>query len=515
MKHFCFNNILHIFIIYIIFLLHLNNIILGEGAIWEGISKDEIRNVKHLTHEVELQIYSQHTQNCMALFCNEKESKCKNVYKEFVKASNELIDNDVVFVYVDTISLAKTADNFEIKNIPKILTFKDFDPEKGYTFNRKYTKENILEWFKLLPEPSIEIMEKNNVEKYVEMHKKKGYASIIAFCIRGSDNANKFVHFGETQKLPNLAVGLIYVENEEDVKIEIFNGPGSTIPKENLKYKDTYVPYNGIWTSDSIYQFADNYMKQFPIIINYHRKSLPPLNGDIYFYIFNRFGEYSDTLYVELYDLIMKHNQIKFVFPRKDEVLEHFNIENHMSLISIMDYNNASFVTLSQMLRPKKYAKIMDENITVSHVESFLDEFLKNNLAVYRKSEKPIKRREKQKYQILCSNDFESYVMDPEKLVLIFYHVQGCKECKPLFTFWDTVANYFHLENKYKDVLVATMDAKLNDMIDESVDYYPSLALYPKGENKLKRKHILLFPMKLDTLIDVVDEYLEDLDQDL
>ncbi|CRG96741.1 protein disulfide isomerase, putative [Plasmodium gallinaceum] len=481
----------------------------------DGISEEETKNIKHLTHEVELQIYSQHSENVIALFCNNKELKCKNAYKEFIEASNELVDNEIVFVYVDTLTLPKTADNFEIKNVPKILTFRDFDPEKGYTFSKKYTKENIIEWFKLLPLPSIEVMDKTNVDKYVELQKKKGYASIIAFAIKNSDNAHKFVHFGETHKIPNLSVGLAYVEKEEETKIEIFNGPGSTIPNDLIRYKDVYIPDNNIWVSDKIYKFTKDYMDQFPIIINYSRKIIRPINNDIYFYIFSNLGDYSESLYAELYNVIKNYPEIKFVFPKSEEKSELFQLEHDMNLVCILDYRNASFDAVYQLLRPKKFIKEIDGDIKSEIVKNFIEDFYNNKITQYRKSQKPIKRREQQHYQIICTNNFESFVFDPERIVLIFYHVQGCKECKPILSFWESVSNYFHLENKYKNVLVATMDAKLNDMIDETVEFFPTLAIYPKGEDKLKRRKVFLFPVKLDTLIDIVDEMLEDIEEDL
>ncbi|CAD2090218.1 protein disulfide isomerase, putative [Plasmodium vinckei brucechwatti] len=478
-------------------------------SIWEGVSDDLAKKVNHLTHEMELQIYSQHTQYCVALFCTHNEIKCKDVYKEFVNAANAIDKEDIVFVYVDTVKLAKTADNFEIKNVPKILIFRDFDPEKGYTFHNKYTKENIIEWLNTIPMPSVEVMEPGDVNKYVEMNKKKGFASIIAYCTKNSKNPDKFVHFGETHKIPNLAIGLTYIDNNEESRIEIANGPGSTIPNNSIKYKDVYKPANNIWTSDSILNFASDYMNQFPIVINYTRKLRHPIKDEIYLYLYNEFGGYTDSTYVEVYDVIQKYKKIKFVFPRKEEITEMFGLEEGNKYICIMDYTDSNIDAAYALLRPRKYVQQLTENIKSKTVEKFIDDFYNNKVPEFRKSEKSVKRLHKQNYQILCSNNFESYVLDPNKLVIVFYHVHGCKECKPLFSFWEKVANYFHLEYPKEDILVATMDAKLNDMFDTSIKVYPSAAIYPKGADKIKRRTHIMFPIKLDTLIDVVEEILE------
>ncbi|SBT76387.1 protein disulfide isomerase, putative [Plasmodium ovale] len=493
---------IYIFVLFF-FLLKLDNC-----EIWEGISDEEAKNVKHLTHDVELQIYSQHTLNCVALFCNNTEKKCKNVYKEFVKASNEVEGYDVTFAYIDTLKLKKTAENFEINDVPKILIFKDYDAEKGYTFNKKYTKENIIEWLKLPPIPSVEVMDRNNVDKYVEMQKKKGYACIIAYCIKNSDNAHKFIHFGETHKIPNLSVGLTYVEKDEESKIDILNGPGSTVPNDLIKYNDTYKPDSNLWTSEQIFNFANGYMEQFPVNINYNRKGNKPEKGEIYFYLYSHPGGYSDSLYAQLYNIIKENPKIKFVFPQREEMLELFGLDKTGNFLCLLDYRDSSIDVLYNLLRPKKYIREVGENIKPEDVSSLIDDFYNNKIAQFKKSQKPVKRREKEKYQILCSDNFESFVFDPEKVVLIFYHVEGCKECKPLFFFWESVANHFHLEYQNDQVLVATMDAKLNDMVDQSVNFYPSVAIYPK-DNKLKRRKFLFFPIKLETLIDLVDEMLE------
>ncbi|CDU17595.1 hypothetical protein YYC_02573 [Plasmodium yoelii 17X] len=481
---------------------------LFKCSIWEGVSDDFAKKVNHLTHEMELQIYSQHTQYCVALFCNHNEIKCKDVYKEFVSAANAIDKGDVVFVYIDTVKLAKTADNFEIKNVPKILIFRDYDPEKGYTFHKKYTKENIIEWLNTLPMPSVEVMDLGDVNKYVEINKKKGFASIIAYCTKGSKNCDKFVHFGETNKIPNLAIGLTYIDNNEEPRVEILNGPGSTIPNDSIKYKDIYKPTNNIWTSDSIWNFTNSYMNQFPIIINYTRKLMHPIKDEIYLYLYNEFGEYSDSTYVEVYGVIQKYNKIKFVFPRKEEFSEMFALEETNKYICIMDYTDANIDSAYVLLRPRKFVQKV-ENIKSEIVENFIENFYNNKLTQFRKSEKEVKRLHKQNYQILCSNNFESYVLDPNKLVLVFYHLHGCKECKPLFSFWEKVSNYFHLEYPKEDILVAAMDAKLNDMIDTSIKIYPSIGIYPKGVDKIKRRTHIMFPTKLETLIDVTEEILE------
>ncbi|EDL44999.1 protein disulfide isomerase [Plasmodium vivax India VII] len=481
-----------------------------SGAVWEGVTDEEAKNVKHLTHEVELQIYSQHTLNCIALFCNNKEVACKDVYVEFVKAANELASDEIAFVYVDTIALKKTADNFDIQKIPKILTFKDFDPEKGYTFGKKYTKENIVEWFKLLPIPSIEVMEKDHVGKYVEMQKKKGYASIIAFCVKNSDHVHKFFHFGETHSLANLAVGMVYTDQESEVKIEISNGPGATIPSEQIKYNDVYKPQNNVWVSSDILKFASEYMAQFPVVLNYRRTLHKPQRGEIYVYLYGHYGHYSDALYAELAPVMRAHH------PQSDEVVDLLGSEQGGNFILVADYREATVDVLFGLLRPKKYIKqLQSEGINAEQLSQAISQFHQKELPQIKKSEKEVKRREQERYQMICANNFESFVLDPKKIVLMFYHVEGCKECKPLFSFWSRVSNFFHLENKYKDVLVATMDAKLNDMADESVDFYPSVAIYPTGSDKLKRKKFLLFPLKLETLIDLVDELMEDVQEDL
>lgn len=487
---------------------------LSECSLWEGISEEERRNIKHLTHEVELQIYSQHSKHVIALFCNTQEKKCKDVYFEFMQASNELDDKEIAFVYIDTLTLQKVADNFNVVTVPKILTFRDFNPEKGYTLGGKYTKENIKEWAETIPAASVEVIDISSVEKYLEIQKKKGYATIIAYAMRDSKHVNKFLHFGETHNIPNLSAVLTYVEKPEETKIEIVNGPGSTIPIQDIKYKDIYTvdaADNNEWISEKITNFATAYMKQFPIIIDYNRKKRKPQMNDVYFNFFNMPG-YTDALYAELYNVIKDNPQMKFVFSTVEDTEEVMSDPIMENVVGILDYRNATFDASYQLLRPKKYLKFFSGELKSDTITAFIKDFNDNKIDRYRKSEDIVRRLERTEYQKVCSKNFEQFVFDPQKIVLLFYHVKGCKECTAIFPFWKKVAFHFHLE--YKDVLVATMDAKLNDMFDEYVDVYPSLVIYPKGEDKLKRKKALLFPLKLETLIDIVDEMLENAEEE-
>ena len=83
-------------------------------------------------------------------------------------------------------------------------------------------------------------------------------------------------------------------------------------------------------------------------------------------------------------------------------------------------------------------------------------------------------------FQMLTGNTFESVLKDTTKNVLVDYFAPWCGHCKELKPEWDKLAEI--LQNR-DDVIVATMDATLNELEHTIVRSFPTIRLYRKGRS--------------------------------
>ena len=84
--------------------------------------------------------------------------------------------------------------------------------------------------------------------------------------------------------------------------------------------------------------------------------------------------------------------------------------------------------------------------------------------------------------QYLTGSNFDEVVMDKSKNVLVEFYAPWCGHCKQLSPIWDKLAE--SLEDN-EDVVVAKMDATVNELSHTRVRSFPTIRLYKKDTNEV------------------------------
>ena len=81
---------------------------------------------------------------------------------------------------------------------------------------------------------------------------------------------------------------------------------------------------------------------------------------------------------------------------------------------------------------------------------------------------------------MLTGYNFEAVLHDTTKNVLVDYYAPWCGHCKELVPEWDKLAEVLKDRD---DVVVAKMDATLNELSHTIVRSFPTIRLYRKGRS--------------------------------
>ena len=84
--------------------------------------------------------------------------------------------------------------------------------------------------------------------------------------------------------------------------------------------------------------------------------------------------------------------------------------------------------------------------------------------------------------QYLTGSNFDEVVKDKSKNVLVEFYAPWCGHCKQLSPIWDKLAE--SLEDN-EDVVVAKMDATVNELSHTRVRSFPTIRLYKKDTNEV------------------------------
>ena len=123
---------------------------------------------------------------------------------------------------------------------------------------------------------------------------------------------------------------------------------------------------------------------------------------------------------------------------------------------------------------PMKY--MMEGEINEENIMNFINDWTKGNLYPLIRSEDIPDNKEGDLFKIVAKT-FKRQVLDNEDDILIYFVSPFCQVCKTFEPKLAELSNKLKKNNKH--LLIAKMDATLNDIEDVQIHNFPTIAFYP------------------------------------
>ena len=151
----------------------------------------------------------------------------------------------------------------------------------------------------------------------------------------------------------------------------------------------------------------------------------------------------------------------------------------------VSDLFGADFDTIYAMNAPEgdKIAKFkldMSYGLTEEALKKFCEDYLKNDLKPYFKSQRRPKRAKRGIFNVLVGSSYEEFIKNRQSHVLVLVRTKRCRACRKVAKMIKKVYRK-HLRGKFGSLVTfAKIDGNLNDIPNLDYSEFPSVFLYKK-----------------------------------
>lgn len=162
---------------------------------------------------------------------------------------------------------------------------------------------------------------------------------------------------------------------------------------------------------------------------------------------------------------------------------QNLNHKEQFPLFAIHDIAKDLKYGLPQLAEEEFEALEKPLALATDDIAKFVEKFLQGEAQAIVKSEEIPEVQEAHVFKIV-GKTHDEIVRDPTKDVLVKYYAAWCGHCKRLAPIYEELAEIFHTSDGLKEkVLIANVDATLNDVQGVDIHGFPTLYLWPAGEN--------------------------------
>ncbi|CAB4062342.1 PDIA1 [Lepeophtheirus salmonis] len=378
---------------------------------------------------------------------------CKALDPEYVKAAQMLREKD------SPIKL--------VSGYPTLRFYRE--GEEPIKYNGGRMASEIVAWLeKKIGPPAIFLNTAEEAEFFVEDN---DVAVIGFYKDKESKNAKKYISAVRDYEVYPMA----FTSDEKIFEKYKVNDETVVLFK---KFDEGKAVYEGPIDKDVLLEFVERYA--LPLVIDFNHETSQKIfkglvKSHLLFFVSKKSPEFEDVS-IDIRTLAEEYrHHLMFVIVNTDE-------DDNRRVIDYLGLKKDKMPTMRIIQMKDEIWKFKPDDTTVAkdNIQKFIDEYLEGKILRDYKTEDLPSDWNAKHVKYLTAKNFDDVAFDKTKDVLVEFYAPWCGHCKKLAPIWDEVGE--SLADK-DNVVVAKIDATLNEMSHTQIQSYPTIRLYKKDDD--------------------------------
>jgi len=392
---------------------------------------------------------------------------CKQLAPEYAQAAQDLAaaSSPVKLMKLDATTQTKTAEQFEVQGYPTLKWFKN---GQAAEFSGGRTAADIVSWVNKksgpVPMPAGSVDEAKSIQE-------SNPVSVFGFF--ESAETDEYKHFALTAE----ASELTYVVTFSAAVATEF---GVTMPKIVVytDFDDKVFEYDGdLLDQTAINNFAIG--SSLPLIMEFTEEAAPKIfGGEVksHFLFFQKFSDDSWNTNKAAFSEVAKDYRGKVLFITLD--VDKADNGRIMEFFGLKAEETPTYRIINVTSDMEKFSP-PTADLSAEAIGAFAKNYVSGTVEKHLMSEPESDDWDANPVKVLTGSNFERVALDPTKDVLVEFYAPWCGHCKQLVPIYDKLAEAYESN---ENVVIAKMDSTANEVSGITIESFPTLKLFPKGE---------------------------------
>jgi len=396
---------------------------------------------------------------------------CKSLAPEYAKAAGQLKteSSSIKLAKVDATVQTDLAKSFEIRGYPTLKFFRNGKPAE---YGGGRTAPEIVKWLnKKTGPPAVSLADVAAATAFVEP---KEVAVVGLFKDLESDAAKVFL--GVAAEIDDVAFGL----GNADSLFEEYKVTTDTIVLVKKFDEGRNDLDAAVVDAAALKKFIRS--NELPLVTEFTQESAQKIfGGDNKNHLLLFISKKADN-----FDVVNKEYSAAAASFKGDVLFIFINIdeEDNSRILEFFGLTTEECPTVRYITLGDEMSKYKPESpeLTTAVIKEFVQGVVDGKIAPHLMSQEIPDDWDKNPVKVLVGKNFDAVVKDKTKSVFVEFYAPWCGHCKDLAPIWD------ELGEKFKDneeVVIAKMDATVNELADVKVESFPTLKFFPKNSDEV------------------------------
>jgi len=396
---------------------------------------------------------------------------CKKLEPEYASAAKTLQDDGspAKLAKVDATENKDLANKFGVKGYPTLKFFKDGTPLE-YTGGR--TADTIVAWLNKKTGPPAVVLDSAEAADAIQA---KNKAVVVGF-FKDPESAEAKEYLSAASTLEDQVFAIVSDEAMFS-KLEV-KADNTVIVLRKFPGEEPRAVMEGEISAAAVTDFVG--ANALPLVSDFNQDTAKTIFGTSIGGHLIIFGSAKDDGHEQRLHNARKvakdyRGKVMFVSVTTDE-------EEHKRVLDFFGIWDTPTFRIANVQQDFVKYKPETNDFSEENLRGFVEKYLAGSLVPDLKTAELPQDWDAAPVKVLVGSNFADVAMDATKDVLVEFYAPWCGHCKKLAPIWDDLGAKFE---DVEDVIIAKMDATVNEVKDIKVNGFPTIKLFRKETNEM------------------------------